>query len=473
VLEVSTSARSVRRILSTTVALSLCLSGAALTLGAAPAAASARSALGVYVGAADPSGVRDFNQWLGRPVDWAMDFFAGDSWASIESPNWWVDAWKDTAYKMVYSVPILPDGAGSLQQGATGAYNDHFRKLAQLLVDKGEGDAVLRLGWEFNGNWFRWSAVNDPQSFVGYWRQIVTTMRDVPGANFKFDWCPNGGPSNMAADRAYPGDAYVDYVGMDFYDAGWADGWQDPAKRWTSNLTQSYGLQWQRDFAADHGKPMSYGEWGLWVRDDGHGGGDDPYFVQKMHDWIAANDVAFAIYFEHEGGDGAHLLENNQFPKASAKFIDLFGPNAAPEEPAPSPTSPAPAPSPSEPVAAPSESSPAPSPTTDPTAPGSTGQPTPPPTTEPSPAPTATPPATGGPGGTVGGPAPTTPAQDSMRGGLRLCRRCKIGGGRRIRGSWSHRISTRHARRTRLHHHGRRHRFGRLHRSRHHLRHRL
>ena len=465
-LEVSTSARSVRRFFSTTVALSLCLSGASLAFGATPASASARSALGVYVGAADPGGVRDFNQWLGRPVDWAMDFFAGDSWASIESPNWWVDAWKDSPYKMVYSVPILPDGVGSLQQGATGAYNDHFRKLAQLLVDKGEGDAVLRLGWEFNGNWFRWAAANDPQAFVGYWREIVTTMRSVPGASFKFDWCPNGGPSNMPADKAYPGDAYVDYVGMDFYDAGWAQGWQDPATRWTSNLTQPYGLQWQRDFAAAHGKPMSYGEWGLWVRDDGHGGGDDPYFIQKMHDWIANNDVAFAIYFEHEGGDGAHLLENNQFPKASAKFVDLFGPNAPTQDPAPAPsaTTPAPAPSATTPAPAPSETAPAPAPseTAEPSSPGSTGTPAPTPTSEPSTDPTATPPA-GTVGGIVGGPAPT---QDALRGrGLRLCRRCRVNDGHRMKGSWSHRLARHQRRHARLRAERRHHRFGRLHRS--------
>lgn len=442
-----TSPASPRRIFSTIVALSLCASGLSLALGAAPAAA-ATSPLGVYVGAADPGGVRDFDNWLGRPVTWAMDFFAGDSWQSIEAPNWWVDAWKNTPYRMVYSVPILPDGAGSLQQGATGAYDDHFRKLAQLLVDKGQGDAVLRLGWEFNGNWFRWSAVNDPQAFVGYWREIVTTMRSVPGANFGFDWCPNGGPSNMPADKAYPGDAYVDYVGMDFYDAGWADGWQDPQKRWASNLTQPFGLQWQRDFAAAHGKPMTYGEWGLWVRSDGHGGGDDPYFIQKMHDWIAANDVVYAIYFEHEGGDGAHILENGQFPKAAAKFLELFGPNAP--APAPSETAPAPAPAPSETTPAPAPSSSEPAPAPQPTAPGAAPGGSPAPVVDPSPSPSpseSAPPA----GGVVGGPAPV-PAQDSARGrNVKLCWRCRLGAGRSIKPSWSHRVERRRHRHHRLH----------------------
>ena len=53
-----------------------------------------------------------------------------------------------------------------------------------------------------------------------------------------------------------------------------------------------------RDFAAAHGKPMAFPEWGLLVRSDGHGGGDNPYFIQKMHDFFMdpANNVVFHAY---------------------------------------------------------------------------------------------------------------------------------------------------------------------------------
>ena len=266
---VSTS--GIRRVVSTLTAFSIVLSGASLTLGAAPAAA-ASSPLGVYVGAANPDGVRHFNRWLGRPVTWAMDYFSGESWESIESPDWWIDSWAGSPYKMVWSIPMLPDNAGTLEQGATGAYNDHFRKLAQLLVEKGQGDSVLRIGWEMNGNWFRWAASKNPTAWVDYYREIVKTMRSVSGAHFKFDWCPNGGPTDMPADRVYPGDTFVDFIGQDTYDAWWGSDNQDAAKRWSNNMNQPYGLQWQRDFAKAHDKPMSFAEWGLWRRDDGNGG---------------------------------------------------------------------------------------------------------------------------------------------------------------------------------------------------------
>ena len=70
---------------------------------------------------------------------------------------------------------------------------------------------------------------------------------------------------------------------------------------------------------------MTFPEWGLSTRSDGHGGGDDPYFIQQMYDWISTHDVAHADYFEYDAPDGRHSLMNGQFPNAAAKFQALFG----------------------------------------------------------------------------------------------------------------------------------------------------
>jgi hypothetical protein len=460
------SQSGIRRAVATATALAIAFSGLSLSIGAAPAAA-AGSPLGVYVGAAKPSRVSDFNQWLGRDVTWAMDYFSGESWETIESPEWWIDSWANTPYKMIWSIPMLPDNAGTLAEGATGAYNEHFRKLAQLLVEKGEGDSVLRIGWEMNGNWFRWAASKNPTAFVDYWREIVKTMRSVPGANFKFDWCPNGGPTDMPADRVYPGDAWVDYIGQDTYDAWWG-GEPDAAKRWSGNMSQPYGLQWQRDFAKAHGKPMTFAEWGLWLRDDGNGGGDAPYYIQKMHDWINDNNVAFAIYFEYDGPDGDHRLSNNQFPKSAAKFVDLFGPSAPAPAPSPSNTpapTPTATPSPA-PTATPTPrptNTPAPAPTNTPAptptspAPGGGVPPSATPTPTPSPTPTSTPSVP--PGSIVGGPAPV-PVPDSVvtHHDVQLCTPCLVKSGTKFP-KWRIRHgSSKHHRFHRRHPHAGRHR---------------
>lgn len=310
----------------------------ALAVMTAPDARAAQ--FGSYRGGGNPTGVAEFERWTGTDVGWALDFLPSSSWTAIESPQWFARAWAPSRYRTVYSIPLIPDTGGTLADGASGTYDTHFATLAQALVEHGEADAVLRLGWEFNGGWYRWSAASDPAAFAAYWRRIVTTMRSVPGAAFQFDWSPVLGTGAVPAERAYPGDAYVDYIGLDAYDQDWYPGWQQPVQRWQNLLTQPHGLRWHRDFAAAHGKPMTFPEWGLAIRPDGHGGGDDPYFIQKMHDWIAANNVAYALYFEFDAPDGSHRLMTGSFPQAAAKFRELFGPRSSVTTPKPGATPP-------------------------------------------------------------------------------------------------------------------------------------
>ncbi|MDA8186092.1 MAG: glycosyl hydrolase [Actinomycetota bacterium] len=284
--------------------------------------------LGVYTSAANPAGARAFGSWLGHPVDYAMDFFDGSSWQTISSPSWFLEHWGCKSgstgcdgFQMIWGVPMLPNSGASLSIGATGAYDIYFRKLAETLVAYGQGSSFIRLGWEFNGWWFPWAVANQAEatSFISYWRQIVVTMQSVAGANFKFVWNPTRGQLTIPPDEAYPGNAYVDVVGLDVYDLQWPA--MPNAARWNYMLTEPYGLDWLRSFGAAHGKALALPEWGLWPTGNGHGGGDDPYFVSEMASWIASNNVAFATYFDH----GSNAINAASFPKAAAQFLASFG----------------------------------------------------------------------------------------------------------------------------------------------------
>jgi hypothetical protein len=318
---------SVRRASAIAVALVATIVMSSIPLSATTAGAEAtRSGLGVYRGSGAPDKVAAFGTWAGTTPVYALDFLARQTWADIENVDWWLQSWAGTPSEVVYSVPMLPASGATLVEGAKGSYNSTFARLAQRFVDHGQGNAIIRLGWEFNGNWYSWSAINDPRSFALYWQQVVGSMRKVaPG--LRFDWSPVlGSSSPFPLENAYPGDAYVDFIGMDVYDQGWGTGWEDPAKRWNTMLTQSYGLQWHRDFAAQHGKQMTYPEWALAQRSDGHGGGDNPLFIEKMHDWIAGNNVAYHMYFEFDVSSGEkHEMMSGNFPTAALRFLELFG----------------------------------------------------------------------------------------------------------------------------------------------------
>ena len=240
-------------------------------------------------------------------------------------------AWAPSGYGLVLAVPLCSPARGhtlSLAQGARGAYNSHFVILAENLVREGEGGAYLRLGWEFNGNWYKWRVRNARGAidFAAYFRNIVTAMRSVPGQSFKFVWNPNAGNSFGNAytpAQAYPGSAYVDYIGTDLYDEAWVQP-LNPGTAWNRQLTGPWGLDWLSSFAAAEGKPIAFPEWGVAIRSDGHGLGDDPYFVNEFVSWITTHDVAWTSIFSFDGNQQDDITDGS-FPHALAAFRADFG----------------------------------------------------------------------------------------------------------------------------------------------------
>ncbi len=292
--------------------------------------------LGIYPGAGDAAAVTRFGQRLGRDVDLAHDYLDKRSWKRLTDVSWMTRRWTNAGFegRMVFTVPMIPDTGGSLKSGAAGKYNKHFRRLARRLVAHGQGNATLRVGPEFNGRWFKWSMLvpNGGRRYARYWRQIVTTMRAVRGARFKFDWAVNAGSvwvnkgrRQLSAARAYPGNKYVDYIGMDVYDQSWSPNRNDAEKRWRETVTQKGGLNWHVRFAAAKGKPMSIPEWGLVKRRDDHGGGDNPYFISQMHDWIQRHQIAYHLYFEYSDPNAQYGVFSGQFPRSAENFVRLFG----------------------------------------------------------------------------------------------------------------------------------------------------
>ncbi len=332
--------------------------------------------------------------WLNRNNRlWATEFLEFDkgSWSGIsgtqnESIMIGLSRWAENNpdATLVLSLPMLPGTPGAkhipalgttLASGAAGAYNSHFQTLAQRLVARNLAHrTIIRVGWEFNGDWYPWRVnhgnadINPatgqlwddrPANFVGFFRQIVDTMRAVPssggnpgGATLRFCWNGNTGwaPYDMA--DAYPGDNYVDYVGVDVYDQSWqyypwaanataqqiADARRN-AWEWSyfggsfSGGTSNNKAWWWRNFAASRGKPFAIPEWGLNNRTDTRGGLDNPDFIQRMYNFIheTNNNVAFHCYFDvNMDSNNRHQINAHDgyqtlFPLAAARFKQLFG----------------------------------------------------------------------------------------------------------------------------------------------------
>jgi hypothetical protein len=281
---------------------------------------------GVYQGAGCTGSGRlaEFEQWFGSRPERALEFM---SWEAIsKNSTWSMRCWSKAGIKAVtYSIPMLPsDGSATLADGAAGKFDDIYARFAQTMVKEGYPDAVIRIGWEFNGDWYAWAAQKDPASWIAYWRRIVSIMRATPGAAFKFDWCPAGGWTTFLAQDAYPGDEYVDIIGLDFYNVSWDPKVKTPEQRWDSRMKMRHGLKWHKDFATAHHKPVSFPEWGTGTRPDGRGGGDDPYFIEQMAQWIASSDVVYHNYWNYPDKEYNAKLSDGQQPLAGSAFIRSF-----------------------------------------------------------------------------------------------------------------------------------------------------
>lgn len=315
------------------------------------------TALGIYDGTHTATTIEQIAAWLGSPgsVRYALEFLAATSWTTISQPSWVLTRWHDTPYEMVWGVPMMPCGNPTTMCGpngaaydalARGADNHYFVTLAQNLVAAGQGASYIRLGWELNGTWFPWSVCTPTGSsdFVPAFRNIVTAMRSVSGANFTFIWNPGytSGGCGVRLEDFYPGDAYVTVVALDVYDeVGKAT---TPQNRWEEMLdglfatgwaptvpapigTQSfpgYGLNWLAAFAAAHDKAIGLPEWGLATSPWG-AGGDDRYFVTQMAGWIKGHVTGPCDFWDSGFGITVPGVSSSGNPLATAAFKAAFG----------------------------------------------------------------------------------------------------------------------------------------------------
>jgi hypothetical protein len=260
----------------------------ALPLPAVPLAPQA--AFGAYLHYDSLGVVRTagLSRWLnGAQVRVGHTYLPGDLWSNIEGEPRFLDVWaawrREREDRMlVLNVPMMErseEGVSDdevralLRRGAAGEFDGHYRRLAERLVALGVPDTVLVLGWEMNGTTYTHRCGPDPEAWKTYWNRIVTTMRSVTGQQFRFDFAPSRGRDAIPWTECYPGDATVDIIGMDTYD-------QPQGLSFEGQVTEPYGLQEHVDFAKEHGKPISYPEWGLFRN------GDNAEYMRRMLAWI-------------------------------------------------------------------------------------------------------------------------------------------------------------------------------------------
>jgi hypothetical protein len=131
----------------------------------------------------------------------------------------------------------------------------------------------LRPLHEMNGNWYPWGGTvngNTPAGFVAAWRHIHDIFVAEGATNVSFVWCPNADsvPDTAANSISayWPGDAYVDYAGIDGYNFG-GSSWRSFSSIFSAAYAKVTSLSSKPVIVGEIGCSSVGGDKAAWITD--------------------------------------------------------------------------------------------------------------------------------------------------------------------------------------------------------------
>ena len=192
--------------------------GKAAALGPAydikPLLRPAKKYLGVEINGAPDSlqPAEQFASWVGTKPNIIGQYVAwGTSFDTTAASN----AWSYGAMDFVVWEPWNTSLA-KIASGASDSYITSFAAAVRAL----NKPVALSFGHEFNGNWYPWGTTGTTAAdFVAAWQHVHNLFVAAGATNVIWIWDPNDiyPVPNIQLDKYYPGDAYVDWVGVTGY----------------------------------------------------------------------------------------------------------------------------------------------------------------------------------------------------------------------------------------------------------------
>ncbi len=183
-------------------------------------------------------------------------------------------------------------GAFTMSSIVAGAHDDYLYRWADELVAWG-GIVYLRFAHEPNGDWYPWSPAGgtSPELYIAAWRHVHDLFASKNATNVKWVWAPNVPLSDDAPlSRWYPGDTYVDVLGIDGYNWGAVPGhrWTPPAELFADSFAQLRNLSSEKPIlVTEVGSAEAGGSKADWIAD----------LVTYLDD---ADDVTGFVWFDHD-----------------------------------------------------------------------------------------------------------------------------------------------------------------------------
>lgn len=162
----------------------------------------------------------------------------------------------------------------------TGAFDSYIDSWASGLKEYG-GPVYLRLFHEMNNPRYPWAVGqngNTAQDQIDAWRYVYGRFQRAGATNVLWVWSPNTENDSVLYRDIYPGDAYVDWIGIDGYNGGaqldWG-GWRTPQ--------EVFGRSYRAVEAISPSKPVMIAETGTV-----EAGGSKAEWIQQLYQDLPA-----------------------------------------------------------------------------------------------------------------------------------------------------------------------------------------
>ena len=147
----------------------------------------------------------------------------------------------------------------------------------------------LRFAHEMNGNWYSWSGTQlgggtfGSSRFIDVWRYVHNKFVGAGATNVIWVYCPNNtntpDKDTNTVLAYYPGDAYVDWIGIDGFNLGGSQ---------SKTFDQLFADPYAALAAAHSSKPMMMGEFGC-----AEAGGNKAAWIQDAYSKILSSYPRF------------------------------------------------------------------------------------------------------------------------------------------------------------------------------------
>lgn len=282
--------------------------------------------------------ISQFETTHGVTIKYGHEFGDRSQWSWFDSGTefdvWsaWVSA--KAGRRFTYSCPLISDDTGISSAAqryaalAAGNFDSHFTMLGQAFQSYPSlRNAIIRLGWEFNGMNWPWSVPPDDATTLqnyktGFNRAAAAIKSKCP--TVEIEWCPNCqlDYTQRTFSDMYPGDQHVDYIGIGMYAYYWPDDTTDIETKWSWLKDSTNGLADQVALARQRNKKLAHTEWGLWQTNTAGGWGDSPEFIRRLTAWHRDNGYSYQVYNNIDTDGNTHLL--SAYPNAFAEYVKIL-----------------------------------------------------------------------------------------------------------------------------------------------------